>query len=52
MVGTIPLIGPRSSNIEGLNWVIKRGFDIIAAAALLVLSAPILLHRRLDGVAV
>ncbi len=42
MVGTIPLIGPRNSNIEGLNWVIKRGFDVIASAALLVLSAPLL----------
>ena len=42
MVGTIPLIGPRNSNIEGLNWVIKRGFDVIAFAALLVLSAPLL----------
>ena len=42
MVGTIPLIGPRNSNIEGLNWVIKRGFDIIASSALLILSAPLL----------
>ena len=41
MVGTIPLIGPRSSNIEGLNWVIKRGFDFVAASALLAVSAPI-----------
>jgi exopolysaccharide biosynthesis polyprenyl glycosylphosphotransferase len=42
LVGTIPLIGPRNSNIEGLNWVIKRGFDIVASTALLVLSAPLL----------
>jgi exopolysaccharide biosynthesis polyprenyl glycosylphosphotransferase len=47
MVGTIALIGPRSSNIEGLNWVIKRGFDIVAAALLLVLCAPILLAAAL-----
>jgi len=54
MVGTIALIGPRTSNIEGLNWVIKRGFDFIAACALLALSAPIifiagLLLWLLDG---
>jgi exopolysaccharide biosynthesis polyprenyl glycosylphosphotransferase len=42
MVGTIPLIGPRSSNIEGLNWVIKRGFDLAAASVLLALSTPVL----------
>ena len=33
MVGVIPLIGPRNSNIEGLNYIIKRGFDIVAALA-------------------
>jgi len=43
MVGTVPLVGPRNTNIEGLNWIIKRGFDIAAASVLLVLSAPILL---------
>ncbi len=43
MVGTVPLIGPRNTNIEGLNRIIKRGFDIAAAVALLALSAPLLL---------
>lgn len=49
MVGTIPLIGPRNTNIEGLNWITKRGFDIAAAAALLAISAPLLL---LSGMAI
>lgn len=43
MVGTVPLIGPRNTNIDGLNWVIKRGFDIAAASMLLMVSAPLLL---------
>jgi exopolysaccharide biosynthesis polyprenyl glycosylphosphotransferase len=43
MVGTVPLIGPRNTNIEGLNWISKRGFDIAAASALLAISSPILL---------
>jgi exopolysaccharide biosynthesis polyprenyl glycosylphosphotransferase len=42
LLGSIPLIGPRCTNIEGLNYAIKRGFDVIAAALLLVLAAPAL----------
>jgi exopolysaccharide biosynthesis polyprenyl glycosylphosphotransferase len=42
MVGMVPLIGPRKSNIEGLNYIIKRGFDIIAAALLALVCAPIM----------
>jgi exopolysaccharide biosynthesis polyprenyl glycosylphosphotransferase len=42
LLGTMPLIGPRCTNIEGLNYAIKRGFDVIAAALLLVLAAPAL----------
>jgi len=33
MVGAIPLIGPPGSNIEGLNCVVKRGFDIAGGDA-------------------
>jgi exopolysaccharide biosynthesis polyprenyl glycosylphosphotransferase len=42
VLGTIPLIGPRCTNIEGLNYAFKRGFDVIAAALLLILAAPAL----------
>ncbi|HJU11355.1 MAG TPA: exopolysaccharide biosynthesis polyprenyl glycosylphosphotransferase [Candidatus Binataceae bacterium] len=42
LLGSIPLIGPRCTNIEGLNYALKRGFDLVAAALLLVLSAPAL----------
>ena len=42
MLGDIPLIGPAGSNIEGLNRVIKRLFDILIVSILLVLSSPIL----------
>ncbi len=41
-LGTVPLIGPRGSNIEGLNFVIKRGFDVLVGAILLLIAAPIL----------
>jgi exopolysaccharide biosynthesis polyprenyl glycosylphosphotransferase len=41
-LGSVPLIGPRGSNIEGLNFVIKRGFDLIAGTILLVVAAPAL----------
>ncbi len=47
MVGIIPLIGPRSSNIEGLNYIIKRGFDTIAATLLLLIAVPIVLLAAL-----
>jgi exopolysaccharide biosynthesis polyprenyl glycosylphosphotransferase len=42
MAGVIPLIGPRSSNIEGLNFAFKRIFDIAAASMLLLASAPLM----------
>jgi exopolysaccharide biosynthesis polyprenyl glycosylphosphotransferase len=40
MLGDIPLVGPHGSNIEGLNFAIKRAFDITVASLLLVISAP------------
>jgi exopolysaccharide biosynthesis polyprenyl glycosylphosphotransferase len=42
VLGMVPLIGPRCSNIEGLNYALKRAFDMTAACLLLVLSAPAL----------
>ena len=61
MVGAIPLIGPPGSNIEGLNCIVKRGFDIAVAtlmtlaglavflAGLVILTRRILDRRRLAG---
>jgi len=39
-LGAVPLIGPRCTNIEGLNFALKRAFDLAAASILLVLAAP------------
>lgn len=47
MVGAIPLIGPPGSNIEGLNCLVKRGFDIVVASLLLLLASPILLFAAI-----
>lgn len=54
MVGAIPLIGPPGSNIEGLNCIVKRGFDIAVATLMTIAVSPILLLaaiaiRVLDG---
>ncbi len=43
MVGAIPLIGPPGSNIEGLNCMVKRGFDIVVATLMIVAVSPLLL---------
>jgi exopolysaccharide biosynthesis polyprenyl glycosylphosphotransferase len=40
MAGVVPLIGPRSSNIEGLNFALKRLFDFSVASILLIVGAP------------
>jgi exopolysaccharide biosynthesis polyprenyl glycosylphosphotransferase len=40
LVGHVPLIGPAGSNIEGLNFALKRAFDVVTASLLLVLTAP------------
>jgi exopolysaccharide biosynthesis polyprenyl glycosylphosphotransferase len=41
-LGVIPLIGRRGSNLEGLNFAVKRAFDLVLASLLLVLAAPVL----------
>ncbi|HLH75387.1 MAG TPA: sugar transferase [Candidatus Binataceae bacterium] len=43
MIGAVPLIGPRCSNIEGLNLLLKRAFDIAAACAALLCAGPLML---------
>ncbi len=42
-VGVIPLIGPRSSNLQGLNFVIKRTCDIAITVVALIVSSPVML---------
>lgn len=42
-VGVIPLIGPNHSNIQGLNFVLKRLCDIVLTLLALVVAAPLLL---------
>jgi exopolysaccharide biosynthesis polyprenyl glycosylphosphotransferase len=42
MAGVLPLISPRSSNVQGLNFALKRMFDVAAATALLIISAPVI----------
>src|SRR5258708_30032039 len=40
-VGLIPIVGRRGSNIEGLNYLVKRSFDIVCASLLLIVAMPI-----------
>jgi exopolysaccharide biosynthesis polyprenyl glycosylphosphotransferase len=47
MVGAIPLIGPPGSNIEGLNCLIKRGFDVVVASLMLLVASPIMLFAAI-----
>jgi exopolysaccharide biosynthesis polyprenyl glycosylphosphotransferase len=42
MIGVIPLVGPRGTNIEGLNYFLKRGFDLVVGLAALVIVSPLL----------
>jgi exopolysaccharide biosynthesis polyprenyl glycosylphosphotransferase len=46
-IGLIPLIGRRGSKIEGLNFAIKRAFDVTLAAILLLIASPILVIASL-----
>ncbi|NMB75092.1 MAG: sugar transferase [Myxococcales bacterium] len=46
-LGGLPVLSPRGSNIVGLNWLIKRLFDLAAAATLAVALSPILLSCAL-----
>ena len=41
-VGLIPLVGRRGSNVEGLNYLIKRSFDIVCATLILIVAMPII----------
>ncbi len=39
----VPVMGPRGSNIVGMNRVVKRSVDLLVSALLLLLLAPVML---------
>jgi exopolysaccharide biosynthesis polyprenyl glycosylphosphotransferase len=41
-LGLIPLVGSRGTNIEGLNYLIKRAFDVVCASLILLVAMPVL----------
>ncbi|HZC45578.1 MAG TPA: sugar transferase [Candidatus Acidoferrum sp.] len=41
-VGLIPLVGRRGSKIEGLNYLVKRTFDLVCASLMLIVAAPVM----------
>jgi len=41
-VGLIPMVGRRGSNVEGLNYLVKRTFDILCASLMLIVATPII----------
>jgi exopolysaccharide biosynthesis polyprenyl glycosylphosphotransferase len=41
-IGVIPVVGPRGTNVDGLNFVIKRGFDIALSSVILVFALPVI----------
>jgi exopolysaccharide biosynthesis polyprenyl glycosylphosphotransferase len=42
MFGVVPLVSPLGSNIEGLNFALKRTFDVMVGTLLLIAAAPVL----------
>jgi len=46
-IGLIPLVGRRGSNIEGLNYLIKRTFDVVCASFILILALPVMVLASL-----
>lgn len=42
LIGGVPLVGLRGSNIEGLNFAVKRLLDLVVGTALLAASLPVL----------
>ena len=42
ILGVVPLIGTCGSNLDGLNFAIKRSFDFAASSLLLICLSPIL----------
>jgi exopolysaccharide biosynthesis polyprenyl glycosylphosphotransferase len=46
-VGVVPLVGARSSRIQGLNFVLKRSTDIAVTLVALLVSSPIMVIAAL-----
>jgi exopolysaccharide biosynthesis polyprenyl glycosylphosphotransferase len=42
-IGAIPVMPARRSTLSGVNWAVKRGFDIVFATVALVVVSPVLL---------
>jgi exopolysaccharide biosynthesis polyprenyl glycosylphosphotransferase len=42
LMGAIPLIGLRGSNIEGLNYLLKRAFDLVVGLVVFAVVSPLL----------
>jgi lipopolysaccharide/colanic/teichoic acid biosynthesis glycosyltransferase len=38
----IPIVGRRGSNVEGLNYLVKRSFDVLCASIILIFAMPII----------
>ncbi|MGH7913945.1 MAG: sugar transferase [Candidatus Binataceae bacterium] len=47
MFGVVPLVSPRGSNIEGLNFALKRAFDVAVGVLLLIAATPFLVAGAL-----
>ena len=43
MIGEVPLIGPSCPNLEGLNFTLKRLFDLFVGSVALLVAAPVML---------
>jgi exopolysaccharide biosynthesis polyprenyl glycosylphosphotransferase len=41
-IGSIPVIRMRTPNLQGPAWLVKRVFDILAAAVLITIAAPVI----------
>jgi exopolysaccharide biosynthesis polyprenyl glycosylphosphotransferase len=52
-IGWIPIQRIRTPNLNGVTWLVKRGFDIVVAASLLLFLAPVIglcaLAVRIEG---
>ena len=48
LIGAIPLVGPRASNIEGLNYLLKRCLDLTLGTAIFVIALPVLALASLE----
>ena len=47
ILGVVPLLSPRGSNLEGINFAIKRSFDLLISTTLLMLVSPVLMLTAL-----